>query len=186
MFFYDPRNLGGFEPIGQLLKRSYYIFTAVLLLWFLQTHAPVILSEVHVSPYPPPGPIIQVAITAVWFGGVLTIAYSMFRMHSLMKAKKEATLRKLEAEMKTAVENPYDVKLFDVEDREKYEEIQESLARPRDEDVSDDGRDVVPDHHQRAPPPGAKHGRATAGLKPRPARRVDQSRATLFASAITL
>jgi len=32
LFFYDPRNLGGFEPIGQLLKRSYYIFTAVLLL----------------------------------------------------------------------------------------------------------------------------------------------------------
>lgn len=57
LFFYDPRNLGGFAPIGQLLKRSYYIYTGILLLWFFQTHAPVILNEFITSPYPAPGPI---------------------------------------------------------------------------------------------------------------------------------
>lgn len=131
LFFYDPRNLGGFEPIGQLLKRSYYIFTAVLLMWFVQTHAPVILSEVLDSPYPPPGPIIQIALSAVWLGGVLTIASSMYRVHSIMKTKKEAKIRELEAEIKRAVKDPYDVQLHNVADREKYDEIQESLAHVR-------------------------------------------------------
>jgi hypothetical protein len=37
MFFHDPRNMGGFQPIGELLKRSYYFYTAALILYFIQT-----------------------------------------------------------------------------------------------------------------------------------------------------
>ncbi len=37
LFYYDPENLGGFKPVGQLLKRSYYLYTIILLLWFLQS-----------------------------------------------------------------------------------------------------------------------------------------------------
>lgn len=98
LFYYDPRNLGGFEPVGELLKRSYYIYTAILLLWFLQTHTPVLLSQV--TPYPPPGPIIQLALSAAWMVGVVTITYSMYLMHSIMKEKKKEKIRSLEQELK--------------------------------------------------------------------------------------
>lgn len=35
LFFFDPQNLGGFRPIGSLLKNSYYFYTAGLLLYLL-------------------------------------------------------------------------------------------------------------------------------------------------------
>ncbi|AZH26291.1 hypothetical protein [Haloplanus aerogenes] len=129
LFFYDPRNLGGFEPIGELLKRSYYIYTAILLLWFLQTHAPVLLASVVDSPYPAPGPIFQVVLSGIWFVGVVTIGYSMFRIHRLMKSKKEARLRTLEAEIKDALADPYDATPTNIDDRAKYDNAQESLEQ---------------------------------------------------------
>lgn len=128
LFFYDPRDLGGFEPIGQLLKRSYYIYTAVLLLWFFQGHAPVLLEGVISSPYPPPGPIYQVALSGAWVVGVLSIAYSMYRVHSLMKGKKDERMRELEAELKDAVTDPYDIHPENISDREQYDRIQETIA----------------------------------------------------------
>lgn len=129
LFFYDPRNLGGFEPVGELLKRSYYIYTGILLLWFLQTHAPVLLSGIIDSPYPPPDPILQVALTAIWFIGVVTIAYSMFRVHTLMKSKKEERIRTLEEEIKNIVEDPYDATPMNITDHERYEDAQLNLEQ---------------------------------------------------------
>ncbi|WP_049979863.1 hypothetical protein [Halolamina rubra] len=131
LFFYDPRNLGGFEPIGQLLKRSYYIYTGVLLLWFLQTHAPVLLAGVIDSPYPAPGPIYQVAISAIWFVGVLSIGYSMYRVHTLMESKREERMAELEREIRTAVDDPYRVHPDNVDDWDRYEEVQETIAHVR-------------------------------------------------------
>lgn len=127
LFYYDPKNLGGFKPVGELLKRSYYIYTAVLLLWFLQTHTPVILSQFISSPYPPPGPIFQVALSAVWIVGVATIAYSMYHTHTLMKRKKEEKIHALEQKLKEAVKDPYDARLSNIEDRKKYDEAQETI-----------------------------------------------------------
>lgn len=129
LFFYDPRNLGGFEPVGELLKRSYYIYTGILLLWFLQTHAPVLLSDIIDSPYPPPDPILQVALTVIWFVGVVTIAYSMFRVHTLMKSKKEERIRTLEEEIKDIVEDPYDATPTNIRDHERYEDAQLNLEQ---------------------------------------------------------
>ena len=33
LFFYDPRNMGGLSEIGQLLKRTYYVYTAGVLVY---------------------------------------------------------------------------------------------------------------------------------------------------------
>ncbi|MFW5939210.1 MAG: hypothetical protein ACOCSD_08380 [Halolamina sp.] len=131
LFFYDPRNLGGFEPVGQLLKRSYYVYTGVLLLWFLQTHAPVLLAGVIDSPYPAPGPIYQVAISAIWFVGVLSIGYSMYRVHGLMESKREERMAELETEIRTAVDDPYRVHPDNVDDWERYEQVQEKITHVR-------------------------------------------------------
>jgi hypothetical protein len=118
--------------VGQLLKRSYYIYTGILLLWFLQTHAPVLLRGVLTSPYPPPGPIFQVALSAVWVVGVASIAYSMYRVHSIMKEKKETRIRELERELKDAVEDPYDIHPSNVSDWDRYDRAQETLSHVQD------------------------------------------------------
>lgn len=128
LFFYDPRKLGGFEPIGQLLKRSYYVYTGVLLLWFLQTHAPVLLADLLSSPYPAPGPIYQVALSGLWLVGVFSIGYSMYQVHTLMKSKKEDRIRELEAEMRSTVDDPYGTHPDNVDDWDRYEQVQETIT----------------------------------------------------------
>ncbi len=56
--------MGGFQPIGELLKRSYYLYTAVLILYFIQTKVPVLLSKYVATPYQAPeAPIIDLALT---------------------------------------------------------------------------------------------------------------------------
>lgn len=130
LFFYDPRNLGGFAPIGLLLKRSYYFYTSILLLWFFQTHAPVILDTFIASPYPPPDSIVQVFFSVIWAIGVLSIGYSMYRVHSIMKEKKEKKIQQLEQEIKSMVRDPYDPLPENVneEHTNRYEETQKTLT----------------------------------------------------------
>jgi hypothetical protein len=131
LFFYDPRNMGGFGPIGELLKRTYYLYTAVLLLYFVQTHAPVILERYIDSPYPAPGPFIQVLLSIGWLVGLLTIAYSMYRVHSIMKADKEERISELESELKDIIDAPYDIHTASITDREAFETIERRLERVR-------------------------------------------------------
>lgn len=129
LFFYDPRNLGGFEPVGQLLKRSYYIYTGILLLWFFQTHAPVILNEFLTSPYPPPGPIFQTILSGAWIVGVVSIGYSMYRVHKIMKVKKEERIQQLGEEIKNSLHDPYDAHPENIDDPDRYEKARETLAQ---------------------------------------------------------
>lgn len=131
LFYYDPRDLGGFEAIGQLLKRSYYVYTLILLLWFLQTHIPVLTSDIFASPYPAPGPIFQTALSILWFVGVLTISYSMIRMHMIMSSKKRDRIQSLEDELKTVVKNPYNATRDNIENHEEYDNIQKNLEQVR-------------------------------------------------------
>lgn len=44
LFFYDPRNMGGFAAVGTLLKWSYYLYTAGLLMFFIVVYGGVILQ----------------------------------------------------------------------------------------------------------------------------------------------
>jgi len=44
------------------------------------------------------------------------------------EAKKDTKLRELKRELKTAVKDPYDATLTNIEDREQYEEAQEMIS----------------------------------------------------------
>lgn len=133
LFFHDPRKMGGFQPIGELLKRSYYLYTAVLILYFIQTKVPVLLSEYVATPYPAPEtPIIDLVLTVGWGVGVVTIAYSMFRVHEIMKSEKEKRIQELEAELTTVMDNPFDVHAAEVTDPDQYETVQNRLQHVRD------------------------------------------------------
>jgi len=133
MFFHDPRKMGGFQPIGELLKRSYYLYTAALIFYFIQTKGPVILSRYTSAPYQAPeAPIIEVVISVGWLIGVGTIAYSMYQVHSIMKAEKDQRIRELEAELTEVMNSPYDVREAEITDQERYETVQDRLQHVRD------------------------------------------------------
>lgn len=127
MFFYDPRNMGGFAPIGTLLKRSYYLYTGALLLFFVFAYGQVLLS---LGAYEP-GLFDLVFFSSAWFIGLLSIGYSMYTVHQVMSEEKENRIREIEDEMHEALENPYDINNSTVEDPEKLNDAQRRLEQVR-------------------------------------------------------
>ncbi len=128
LFFYDPRNMGGFAAVGQLLKRSYYLYTVGLLLFFLLVYGPVLLST---SGRFVPGLAELLFFTTAWSVGLLSIGYSMYTMHQFMSAEKEQRMRELEDELHRAIENPYDINNSRVADQEELDEARRRLKQVR-------------------------------------------------------
>lgn len=131
LFFYDPRNMGGFAPIGQLLKRTYYIYTAGLLLYFLMTYGSVIFSKLSQNPYPDPGILGSVFFSLAWFIGLASMAYSMHTIHRVMSSNKERRIRRLEEKVRSAIDNPYDIESAEISDPEKLEDSRRRLEQVR-------------------------------------------------------
>lgn len=133
LFFHDPRKMGGFQPIGELLKRSYYLYTIILILYFVQTKVPILLSEYLPAPYQSPeAPIITLVLTVGWGIGVITIGYSMYSVHKIMKSKKENRIAELESDLVSIMQNPFDVREAEVTEQDQYDMIQERLQHVRD------------------------------------------------------
>lgn len=122
MFFYDPRNMGGFAPVGQLLKYSYYFYTAGLLLYFILTYGTVLFSFSEQVPTGP-GLVEALFFSTAWLVGVVSIGYSMFTMHRVMASKKEQRIAELETEMEEIIENPYEINNSEIADEERLDDI---------------------------------------------------------------
>lgn len=131
LFFYDPRKMGGFAQVGQLLKRTYYLYTAGLLLYFALIYGPVVLSGIIPTMYPAPEAPIAVLFTLLWILGVASIAYSMFRLHTVMSAKKEREIVEIEAEIRDILDDPYDINEAHIDDPDTRAEIQHRLEQVR-------------------------------------------------------
>lgn len=132
MFFYATRNMGGFAPIGKLLKYSYYLFTAGLLLYFVLVYGAVLFSYGATVPAEP-GLLEALFFSMAWVVGVASIAYSMLRMHRVMANKKEQRIAELEAEMAEEVlENPYDINNSEIIDKDQMEHIDRRRQEIRD------------------------------------------------------
>lgn len=131
LFFYDPRNMGGFAPIGQLLKRTYYIYTLGLLLYFTLTYGSTIVSAIVQSPYPDPGLAAAVFFSTAWVVGLGSMAYSMYTIHTVMAREKEERIRSLEQRIHEAIDDPYDIEESEVVDREKLEDSRNRLEEVR-------------------------------------------------------
>ncbi|WP_435185043.1 hypothetical protein [Halobellus sp. EA9] len=131
LFFYDPRNMGGFGSVGELLKRSYYLFTAGLLLYFFSKYGPWLLSQIGPVPYPEPGVSTAVFFSVAWLVGCLSIAYSMLSLHRIMSEEKETKIRELEDEMRDIIENPYDINASSVTDESELEDVTRRLEQVR-------------------------------------------------------
>lgn len=131
LFFYDPRDMGGFAGVGQLLKRSYYLLTAGLLVYFVLVYGPVVLSGYLPNPDPTPEAPVAVMFTGLWLAGVASIAYSMYRMHTVMAGKKAEKIREIEAEIREILADPYDINTAHIADHERREAIEHRLERVR-------------------------------------------------------
>jgi len=129
LFFYDPRNMGGFAAIGQLLKRSYYLYTAGLLGLFLLVYGGVFLSPGSENI---PGVFEFVFFSAAWVVGLASIGHSMYTMHQIMTRKKRQRIRELETEMRDAIEHPYDINASTVSDQDRLDDISRRLEQVRD------------------------------------------------------
>ncbi|MFB6296090.1 MAG: hypothetical protein ABEH66_04520 [Halobacteriales archaeon] len=125
--FFDPLNMGGFAELGQLLKRSYYLYTAGLLLFFVVVYGGVIFSFGGT----PAGLFELVFFSAAWLVGVVSIGYSMFTMHRIMYGEKKQRIRELEDEMQEIIENPYDITESTVTDEGELEDIRRRLDEVR-------------------------------------------------------
>jgi hypothetical protein len=127
LFYYDPRNMGGFAPVGQLLKRTYYLYTTGLILFFIFIYGPHILPIV--DPTFELGIVPLLFFTSAWMVGIVSIGYSMITMHRIMSTKKEERIQELEKEIEELIENPYDINSSEVKDKEKLEDLNRRLEK---------------------------------------------------------
>lgn len=125
--FYDPLNMGGFAELGQLLKRSYYLYTAGLLLFFVVVYGNVIFSFGGIQV----GVFELMFFSAAWLIGVVSIGFSMFTMHRIMSGEKKERIRELEDEMHEIIENPHDIIESNVTDESELEDIRRRLDEVR-------------------------------------------------------
>lgn len=130
LFFYDPRNMGGFGPLGQFLKRSYYLYTIGLLLYLVLVYGPVI-TAIGQTPKEP-GLFLNLFFSIAWLVGVISIGYSMLKIHRIMSEKKEERIRELEEELREIIENPYDINSSEVADRDRFEDVSRRLENVRE------------------------------------------------------
>ncbi len=128
--FLDPRDFGGFHPIGELLKRTYYVYTAGLLLALCYIYGPTVtgLGTAAVSRVGAPE---AGSFTLLWAFGLVAVGNSMFRVHRLMVSEKKSHLSQLEQQLYDIVDNPYDISSAELHDNPEVEQIQRRIEQVR-------------------------------------------------------
>lgn len=128
LFFFDPQNMGGFQPIGSLLKNSYYFYTGGLLLYLVFFYG-LFVTPLDGGVVNPPGIAEAAMFTTLWLFGLLTISYSMYKIHSIMKAERQAQLRKIEAEIRDIIDNPHDISNAEIVDQDRLDALEYRLGQ---------------------------------------------------------
>lgn len=109
--FLDPEGLGGLRPIGELVKHAYYYMVAGLIAFALVVYGPILSA----ASWGPTGTT-SVVFTVVWLGTVGTVAFAVFILHRFMRQEKRRELHCLNQMLREAIENPWDIKTYDVDD----------------------------------------------------------------------
>lgn len=128
LFFFDPQNMGGFQPIGALLKRSYYFYTAGLLL-YLAFYYGLFITPLGGAVANPPGAPEAGMFTILWLFGLATICYSMYEIHRIMKSERQRQLRVIEREIHNIIENPHDITEAEITDPDKLDALEYRLGQ---------------------------------------------------------
>ncbi len=128
LFFFDPQNMGGFQPIGELLKNSYYIYTAGLLLYLLFFYG-VFVTPIQGTIQAPPGTAEAVLFTGLWLLGLGTISYSIYKTHQIMKTERKDRLRDIETEIRDIIDNPHDISNAEITDQDRLDALEYRLGQ---------------------------------------------------------
>lgn len=129
LFFYDPRNMGGFGTVGELLKRSYYLYTGGLLLYVVLVYGPATFSFGQTPGTP--GLVDIAFFSSAWLVGIISIGYSMLTMHRIMSGEKEDRIGELEKELRKIVDNPYNINSSGVTDQDQWDDVSRRLEEVR-------------------------------------------------------
>jgi hypothetical protein len=128
--FLDPRNLGGFYPIGELFKRTYYIYTVGLLLYLCYVYGPG-LTGLGTAAVSRAGTPEAGFFTLLWAFGLVAVGSSMFTVHRLMASEKKSHLSQLEQQLHDIVTNPYDISSAELHNNPEVEQIQRRIEQVR-------------------------------------------------------
>jgi hypothetical protein len=128
--FLDPRNLGGFYPIGKLLKETYYIYTVGLILSLVYIYGPT-ATGIGTAAVTRVGIVEAAVFTVLWGFGLVAVANSMFTIHRLMADGKESHLTELEKQLYNTISSPYDISSADLHDNPEVEQIQRRIEQVR-------------------------------------------------------
>lgn len=129
LFFHDPRDMGGLNDIGQLLKRSYYLYTGGVLLYFVVAYGPVIFSHLVNTPRPTPGRDVVVLFSLVWVIGLGSVTHSFYKIHRIMASEKERRLKEIESDIKALIENPFEIRSSRITNKEAMETKERQLRQ---------------------------------------------------------
>lgn len=123
--FLDPEGVGGLRPIGELIKKSYYYIAIGLVGYALITYAPFIDWGWTVSAEA------NVLFTLIWVITIAVVAFGVFMLHRFMHREKRQEIRELKAELQEHIEDPYDVKSYNIpqEKESTVEDLRERITK---------------------------------------------------------
>ena len=126
--FLDPEGVGGLRPIGELIKKSYYYIAVGLVGYALITYAPFVDRGWTVSTEA------NALFTTIWVVTIAGVAFGVFVLHRFMYREKHEEIRLLKGQLRTRLENPYDVKSYAVpaEEEAAVEDLRERIRRVSD------------------------------------------------------
>jgi ABC-type multidrug transport system fused ATPase/permease subunit len=125
--FLDPQGVGGLRPLGELVKKAYYYVMIGLVGYAFLTYAPFINSWTT-----PLGA--NVLFTVIWVSTVATVAFAVLILHRFMHREKRAEIQRLEAELRDLIENPWDVKTYEIpaDKEQEVTDLRDRITRVSD------------------------------------------------------
>lgn len=123
--FLDPEMVGGLRPFGELVKKAYYYIVAGLVVGALITYAPFVTSEWEVIPFA------SGLFTMLWIVSIGTVGFAVVMLHRFMHREKREEKRRLENELLKYIDEPWDVKEYEIPDdkRDRAEDLRQRLDR---------------------------------------------------------
>lgn len=126
--FLDPQGIGGLRPLGELIKKAYYFIVVGLIGYALITYAPFVVSEWEITP------LGNVLFTSVWVISIGTVGFAVFVLHRFMHREKRLEIQRLEAELHSYIDHPYDVADYEVpeEHEDRVANLRERITQVSD------------------------------------------------------
>lgn len=110
-YFPDPEQVGGFRPVGELIKSAYYLLMLGLVVFALRGYLPHI-TTVFASEGDPPGIVYNLMFTGVWIVSVITVAYGILSLHLFLRREKREKLKHLDEQIRDHYEAPWEIHEF--------------------------------------------------------------------------